>query len=117
MVNATHNNGQDWDVMKSRIRKAIIEKLSRMLGEDIEPLIETEETLDPVLIEARTSSYKGSLYGASSNNWLSAFLRHPNSSLRMRGLYFAGGSVHPGGGIPLCLMSSKIVTDQIPDLS
>ncbi|MCF8225817.1 MAG: NAD(P)-binding protein [Bacteroidales bacterium] len=30
-----------------------------------------------------------------------------------RGLYFVGGSVHPGGGIPLCLASAKIVDQQI----
>jgi phytoene dehydrogenase-like protein len=56
----------------------------------------------------------GALYGTSSNDLFSAFLRHPNFSTRVKNLYFCGGSVHPGGGIPLCLLSAKIVDDLIP---
>jgi phytoene dehydrogenase-like protein len=69
--------------------------------------------LDPRGIEKNTSSYQGSLYGAASNDKLSAFLRHPNFSKSIKALYFCGGSVHPGGGIPLCLLSGKIVADLI----
>ena len=72
-----------------------------------------EDVLDPLLIESRTASYKGSIYGQSSNHWSAAFLRHPNFSSKVKGLYFCGGSVHPGGGIPLCLLSAKITSDVI----
>jgi len=58
----------------------------------------------------------GALYGASSNDVFAAFLRHPNFSSQIKNLYFCGGSVHPGGGIPLCLLSAKIVSDLIPKL-
>jgi phytoene dehydrogenase-like protein len=84
-----------------------------MLGEDIRELIETEHTLDPILIEQQTSSFMGSLYGTSSNSKFAAFLRHANFTSAIKGLYFCGGSVHPGGGIPLCLKSAKIVSDLI----
>ena len=83
-------------------------RLKLRLGQDIRPLIEFEEILDPVKIESRTSSYQGSLYGTSSNSPMSAFLRHKNYSSDIQGLYFCGGSVHPGGGIPLCLNSPKL---------
>jgi phytoene dehydrogenase-like protein len=53
----------------------------------------------------------GSLYGTSSNSLFAAFLRHPNFNSSIKGLYFTGGSVHPGGGIPLCLKSAKIVSE------
>ena len=69
----------------------------------------------PELIESKTSSYQGALYGASSNSKFAAFLRHPNFKKKIRGLYFTGGSVHPGGGIPLCLLSAQIVADLIPN--
>ena len=46
---------------------------------------------------------------------LAAFLRHPNFARRLPGLYFCGGSVHPGGGIPLCLLSARIVADLVAD--
>jgi phytoene dehydrogenase-like protein len=63
----------------------------------------------------KTSSFQGSLYGASSNSKLSAFFRHANFSSKIKGLYFCGGSVHPGGGIPLCLLSAKITTEMMPE--
>ncbi len=112
MINVPYNDGQDWDTIIPRARKDILNKLSRILGRDIRPLIQNESILDPRSIEQRTSSHQGALYGTSSNNRMAAFLRHPNFSNRIKNLYFCGGSVHPGGGIPLCLLSAKIV-DQL----
>jgi phytoene dehydrogenase-like protein len=109
MINTPENIGQDWSALRDYARTRILEKLERMLDFDLAGKIETEELLDPVLIENRTSSWRGSLYGISSNNRLAAFSRHPNFSRTIKGLYFVGGSVHPGGGIPLCLASAKIV--------
>ncbi len=113
MVNAPANKGQNWEELKKVLRENILLKLSRMLGEDIGAQIETEHTLDPILIEQQTASYMGSLYGTSSNSKFAAFLRHANFTSSIKGLYFCGGSVHPGGGIPLCLKSAKIVSDLI----
>jgi len=113
MVNVPGNKGQDWEALIPRIRERVVTKLNRLLKCDITAHIAAEHILDPRGIEARTSSYQGSLYGAASNNRFAAFLRHPNFSSRIMNLYFCGGSVHPGGGIPLCLMSGKIVSDII----
>ena len=115
MINAPENNGQDWERMKTKLRENVISKLSRILGEDISTYIISETISDPVQLEAQTSSYRGSLYGTSSNSSLSAFFRHPNFASSIRGLYFCGGSVHPGGGIPLCLKSAEIVAGMIQD--
>ena len=111
MINVPANTGQNWDELIAAARKNIIDKLSRMLNRDIAQLIVTEELLDPRSIEQKTASYQGSLYGTSSNNQFAAFLRHANFSSKIKGLYFVGGSVHPGGGIPLALLSAKIVDD------
>ncbi|MBD0258981.1 MAG: phytoene desaturase, partial [Cytophagales bacterium] len=51
--------------------------------------------------------------GNASNNRYAAFLRHSNKSNRLKGLYFVGGSVHPGGGIPLSLLSAKIAVGMV----
>jgi len=51
-------------------------------------------------------SNKGSIYGTSSNDKFSAFLRPRNKSREIEGLYFVGGSTHPGGGIPLVIQSA-----------
>jgi phytoene desaturase len=113
MINAPANTGQNWEQLVQEAKKNIVIKLNRLLDTDIEALIETEAVLDPVLIEERTASFQGSLYGTSSNSKLAAFLRHPNFNATISNLYFCGGSVHPGGGIPLCFKSAQIVSDLI----
>lgn len=115
MINTGYNRGQNWDELIQAARKKIINKISTHLNEDIEPLIETEEILSPVLIEHKTGSDKGSLYGSSSNDRMSAFFRQSNFSKDIKNLYFCGGSVHPGGGIPLCLLSASIVDKLTPN--
>lgn len=113
MVNAPANVGQYSDEAISRMKTVILEKLSRMTGTDVASLIQCQEILDPRTIESRTSSYQGSLYGTASNNPMAAFLRHRNDSTLLEGLYFCGGSAHPGGGIPLAINSGEIVAEMI----
>ncbi|MCA0153291.1 1-hydroxycarotenoid 3,4-desaturase CrtD [Winogradskyella vincentii] len=113
MINVPSNTGQNWDEIIEISRANIISKISRLLKVDVKELIEFESILDPRKIESNTQSYQGALYGAASNNKFAAFLRHPNFKRSIQNLYFCGGSVHPGGGIPLCLLSGKIVSDLI----
>jgi len=113
MINVPNNTGQNWDDLIAQARSNIINKINKQFSIDIESLIENESILDPRSIQTNTQSYQGSLYGTSSNNQFAAFLRHANFSSKIKNLYFAGGSVHPGGGIPLSLLSAKIVVDLI----
>ncbi|WCT11695.1 1-hydroxycarotenoid 3,4-desaturase CrtD [Mucilaginibacter jinjuensis] len=113
MINVPNNTGQDWDKLIDEARENIRKKLFRILGADVKQLITSESILDPRSIESKTSSYQGSLYGNSSNTQFAAFLRHANRSARIKNLYFCGGSVHPGGGIPLALLSAKIVGEWV----
>jgi phytoene desaturase len=114
MINVPNNTGQNWDALIAQARANIIKKINQQLAIDVESLIENESILDPRSIESGTFSYQGSLYGTSSNNRFAAFLRHANFSSKIKNLYFAGGSVHPGGGIPLSLLSAKIVANMVP---
>lgn len=113
LVNAPHDAGQDWEAERRRTRETVLRRLSGGLGVDLEAEIRAEWNLTPPEIEARTGSTAGSLYGISSNSPLAAFLRHPNRSRRHRGLYFAGGSAHPGGGMPLAVLSGKIAAELV----
>lgn len=113
MINVPKHNGQDWEALTARCRRNIIDKINRRLGEDIEPHVLVERVLTPRDIETFTSSFGGALYGNASNNMFAAFLRHSNFSSRIRNLYFVGGSVHPGGGMPLVLNSARIVSEII----
>jgi phytoene dehydrogenase-like protein len=113
MVNAPHIQGQDWQGELKVVRKNIVKKINSFLNTDIENLIEFEKVLSPVDIQNRTGSYLGSIYGISSNDKFTAFMRQSNKSKTIKNLYFCGGSAHPGGGIPLVILSGKIVSDII----
>lgn len=113
LINAPANDGQDWQALRSTLRQQVIEKLSNRLQVDIEASIAVEEYLDPIRIETNTGAYQGALYGTSSNSSMAAFLRHANFKRSLKGMYFCGGSVHPGGGIPLCFKSAGIVADLV----
>jgi phytoene desaturase len=113
MINVPNNSGQDWDALVKETRVSMIKKINRILKTDIEKYIECEMTLDPRLVESRTSSAFGAIYGNASNNKFAAFLRHANFSSTVKNLYFCGGSVHPGPSIPLCLLSAKITTELV----
>jgi len=115
MINAPHEAGQDWEKIISKTRKTVIEKIGRILNTDISSHITEEKIMNPGEIEILTSSFKGSLYGSSSNSKFAAFLRHPNFTGRLKDLYFTGGSVHPGGGIPMVLLSAKITANMIKE--
>ncbi|MEJ6686804.1 MAG: phytoene desaturase family protein [Crocinitomicaceae bacterium] len=109
MVNAPIDSGQDWESQKQKLRLNVLKKLNRILKEDLETLIEVEENIDPIMMEHMYSGKNGSIYGNASNTMMSSFYRHPNFSPIIKGLYFSGVTVHPGGGIPLALNSAAIV--------
>jgi len=109
MINAPADEGQNWDELIDHSRFRILEKLQLMLGRELVYSIVNEEILSPPEIFKQTGSVNGSLYGSSSNSRYASFNRHANFRSDIEGLYFVGGSVHPGGGIPLCLSSAKIV--------
>jgi phytoene desaturase len=106
------NEGQDWEASKSTVRSKIEQKLS-IHGIDIKGKIIHEKILTPLEFHDLYSSNRGSIYGISSNSRSMAFRRPPNRSRQLSGLYFAGGSVHPGGGVPLALLSGKIAAELI----
>lgn len=109
MINAPADVGQYRDEMIEQTRRSVIEKLERMLGRSLSNVRISEEILTPTGIFKQTGSVNGSLYGSSSNSRYASFNRHANFRSDIQGLYFVGGSVHPGGGIPLCLSSARIV--------
>jgi phytoene dehydrogenase-like protein len=109
LINAPHLKGQNWEQIISRVRKRLLERLHHVLGEDISPCILFERVIDPRDHERNTNTAFGAIYGNSFNNKFSVFMRHANFSKKIRNLYFSGGSVHPGGGVPLSILSSKIV--------
>ena len=80
---------------------------------DIEERIVFESTLTPQDIHDRYHVLNGAIYGlASHGKFLGAF-KPGNRSPDLRGLYLAGGSAHPGPGMPMVLMSGWIAADTL----
>ncbi len=69
--------------------------------------------LTPLDLARLTGAWRGALYGASSNNRLTAFRRPHNRAPAVNGLYFVGGTTHPGGGVPMVMLSGKVVAGMI----
>ena len=106
--------GQLWEKEKDRMRAVVLNKL-KQIGFDIAERIEIEQIYTPEDFAKLYASNQGSIYGVSSNSKVTAFKRVPNRSRTLEGLYFAGGSVHPGGGIPLVILSGKIAATLIAE--
>jgi phytoene desaturase len=91
----------------------IIGKLERMGLTDLSRHIVYRQTWTPADIAARYNTAGGAIYGLASNNLFAAFMRPPLRSRELRGLYFVGGGTHPGGGIPLVLLSGRAVAERV----
>lgn len=109
LVNTPHSVGIDRKLMTAAVLNRLAER-----GVDLRQRIEFTRTLVPADFEARYRAAGGAIYGTSSNGRRAAFAR-PGNIGPVDGLYLVGGSVHPGGGLPLVATSARIVTDLIAE--
>jgi phytoene desaturase len=106
------NDKVDWKVEKHKVKELILKKIAQN-GYKIENNIQVEKIFTPLDLYYMHLSNKGSIYGISSNGKMNAFKRPANRNRQLEGLYFATGSAHPGGGIPLVILSGKHCADLI----
>ncbi len=111
LVNAPASGREHGDPAAQQAYAESIWERLRAFG--LAPRVEWQSRLTPRDIERRDNSPGGAIYGASSNSAFSAFLRPTNKAPRLENFYFAGGSTHPGGGVPLVLLSGKIAAEMI----
>jgi len=105
---------QDWDQLKTIARSAVIDRLKKQGMEDIEEHIKFEICYLPKTWNNLYNVAKGSVFGSVNHNILQmGYFRPHNRHDRYKNLYFVGGSTHPGNGIPLVLLSSKLTTERI----
>ena len=97
----------------NKTRKFIISKISDKVGIDLEDSIIFEKILTPKTLENKTGSFNGSLYGDNQNSLMSIIKRKKNKDHKLKKLYYVGGTVHPGGGMPLVLRSGMNVAKNI----
>ncbi|WP_116086594.1 NAD(P)/FAD-dependent oxidoreductase [Tropicimonas sp. IMCC34011] len=107
-------DGQDWAKMLPAYRRTILDKLGRCAGmEDIEERIVVERSLTPQDIHDRYNVLQGAIYGLASHGKVLGAFKPGNRSRQVPGLYLAGGSAHPGPGMPMALMSGWIAADTL----
>ncbi len=103
----------DQDRFVREYRPVIIEKLKRMGMPDIEEHIVVERSLTPTGIEKMYNAEGGAIYGLASHGKLNGGVKPKNSCAAVNGLFFAGGSVNPGPGMPMVLMSGVTAADTL----
>ncbi|MBM3244496.1 MAG: phytoene desaturase [Candidatus Omnitrophica bacterium] len=98
---------------QERLRKNVFRKIKEITGEDLEPLIEVEHRFYPEDFIKSYNIKNGATFGLAHNLMQSAFFRPANFDNKIKGLFFAGASTQPGGGLPVVIASSRIVADLI----
>ncbi len=113
LVNAPATGRVNWAREGRPYRDLVLTKLARMGLDGLERHIAYEQIITPDDLEARHNAPGGAIYGLASNTPWSAFLRPPLRARDARRLYFVGGGTHPGGGIPLVLLSGRAVAQRV----
>jgi phytoene desaturase len=112
LVNAPATGKVDWAKQAEPYAQHILERLASN-GIDIRAQIRLQHLITPDDLAGRYRAWQGGIYGSSSNSVQAAFLRPANRSPRLRGLYLASGSAHPGGGLPLVALSGKLAAEAL----
>lgn len=103
----------DKNFLQNLYPKMVIRRLEKMGLTGLGQFIETQSVFTAYDFQSRDNAMGGSLYGHASNTPMSALLRPPMRSKIIKNLYFVGGTTHPGGGIPLVLLSAKMASEMI----
>jgi phytoene dehydrogenase-like protein len=106
--------GFHWSAEEDRYRGRVLDRIEAM-GIPVRDRLRCERHLTPQDLAQRTGAWRGALYGLSSNHPLNALRRPPPRDRRIRGLYFAGGTTHPGGGVPMVTLSGGVAARLLQD--
>ena len=105
---------QNWDERLQKARQSVINRLKKLGLTDIEDHIKFEFSYLPDDWKNIFNLSRGATFGSLGHNiFQMGYFRPHNRHRRYKNLYFAGGSTHPGNGIPLVLLSAKLTTERI----
>lgn len=90
-----------------KYREVVLEKLERMGLKDLRRHIVCEHVLTPNDIRQMYNSNKGSIYGVVSDRFKNLAFKAPKQSEKYANLFFVGGSVNPGGGMPMVVLCGQ----------
>ncbi|MFB9253375.1 phytoene desaturase family protein [Sphaerisporangium melleum] len=107
LVNVPAGDPGRWPMSPQAYGAHVLERLAAR-GHDLSGRLRFVETFTPADISDRYGAGGGAIYGSAYEGSLAPFRRPGNRGPR-RGLYLVGGSVHPGGGLPMVTMGGRIV--------
>lgn len=96
-------------------RERVLIKLEGMGLTDLRKHIVTECMLTPHDIQNMYRSDHGAIYGTLSDRKKNKGFKHPKKSKHISNLYFTGGTVNPGGGMPMVTLSGQQVGKMIAE--
>lgn len=106
----------DWPTFEAEAKRRVLGELTRhRLDFDPEDVI-VERVQTPATFAQRDGNYRGSLYGADERHRLWGFMPMRVRDEKIKNLFYAGGSVQPGAGMPLVVLSGKFAAAQLQKL-
>ncbi|MBI4026427.1 MAG: phytoene desaturase [Verrucomicrobia bacterium] len=96
-----------WEQMRLSYRDTILARLEKMGLDGLRHDILCEKVISPADFALRTNAYRGAIYGHATHAVSDIWSRQPNRCAEVSSLYFVGGMTHPGGGIPMVLLSAQ----------
>ncbi len=97
----------------AKLKDRILDKLERMGLKDLRKHVVFEHFWTPLDIRAQYNSNKGSIYGVVSDRWKNLAFKAPKQSTLYPNLFFVGGSVNPGGGMPMVVLCGQNVAKKV----
>lgn len=91
------------------LKESVLVKLEKMGLKDLRRHIVTEDMWTPHDIEDMYLSDRGAIYGTLSDRKSNNGFKHRKHSEHFDNLYFVGGTVNPGGGMPMVTLSGQQV--------
>ena len=104
---------QDWDGLQARARDTVVRRLKDVGIVGLEEHIKFEVSYAPHDWQRMFNLAKGAAFGLGHNFTQVGYLRPRNRHRRYRNLYFCGASTHPGTGVPIVLLSARLVEERI----
>jgi phytoene desaturase len=104
---------QNWDELRARARQWVIDRLESIGVQGLRNRIVFEEALTPPDYQRTWNLARSAAFSLSHNLMQVGYLRPHNRHARYRNLYFVGGSTHPGTGLPMVLLSARLVAERI----
>lgn len=113
LINVPARNPDAWPMTPEQYRDRVLERLAER-GFDLAGRLRFVDLFTPADLRERYGAWNGSIYGTAYDGAL-APLRRPGNRGPRRGLYLVGGSVHPGGGLPMVAMGGRIVANLVAE--